>query len=71
MMKPAMLMRVITPAVPHYNDYKSQAQSSLGVTYYLYSIYQSTIIDDNGDPINDDLHQELDFKDPKDKNAEE
>jgi hypothetical protein len=41
------------------------------VTYYLYSIYQLTIIDDNGDPINDDLHQELDFKNPKEKNAEE
>ena len=43
----------------------------MGVTCYLHSIYQSTIMDDNGDPINNDLHQELDFKSPKDKNTEE
>jgi hypothetical protein len=71
MMKTAMLMRVIIPAVPHCNDCKSWAQSSMGVTCYLHSIYQSTIMDDNGDPINNDLHQELDFKNPKDKNTEE
>jgi hypothetical protein len=28
-------------------------------------------MDDNGDPINNDLHQELDFKNPNDKDAEE
>lgn len=39
--------------------------------FYLQFSYPTTIINDNRNPVNDDLHEQLDFKYPKKKNEKE
>lgn len=41
------------------------------VGFYLEFSYPTTIIDDNRNPVDDDLHEQLDLKYPKEKNEKE
>ena len=71
MMNTAMLTRVIIPAVPHCEDSKPDVLHILGTCAYLDIADQATIIDNDGNSIDDDLHQKLNLKHPKKENAEE
>ena len=70
MMNTAMLTSVMMAAVPHCEGSKPNAPCIIGICACLDIADQATIIDHDGNSIDDNLHQKLNLKHPEEKNAE-
>ena len=71
MMNTAILTRVIIRAVPHCNTDKSECHLAQINDCYLEFRHPSTVLNNNSNPIDDDLHEKLDFEYPENEDAEE
>ena len=71
MMKTAILTRVIMVAVPPCKDSKPDARYVRSILAHLDIANELTIVNHDGKPIDDDLHQKLNLEYPKKEDAEE